>query len=161
MKAVKLIAALDNQNGIAKNNSIPWHIPADGKYWTGEVKGRDVLVGWKTYLQTKDLDVKDFYVLSDKPEKLDDPKAEVILKDQLPAFMDKVDDELWVIGGVSVFELTLPYADALYITRVYGDFDCDRFFPYFGHDFHRIYHSEPQYEGDLEYQYEQWLPNKK
>jgi dihydrofolate reductase len=65
-----------------------------------------------------------------------------------------------VIGGVSVFELTLPYADALYITRVEDNFHCDRFFPYFGHNFHRIWHSEPQFEDELQYQYEQWVSNE-
>jgi dihydrofolate reductase len=38
-------------------------------------------------------------------------------------------DEVFCIGGASLYKALLPKADKLYITRVYKDFEADVFFP--------------------------------
>ena len=38
-------------------------------------------------------------------------------------------DEVFCIGGASLYKTLLPKADKLYITRVYKDFEADVFFP--------------------------------
>jgi dihydrofolate reductase len=40
-------------------------------------------------------------------------------------------NEVFVIGGQSVYEQAVPYADRMYITEVYAEFDGDAFFPEF------------------------------
>lgn len=40
-----------------------------------------------------------------------------------------LDEEVFVIGGATLYEATLPLADALYITQINRDFDGDTFFP--------------------------------
>ena len=38
-------------------------------------------------------------------------------------------DEVFVIGGSTLYEATLPLADTLYITQINQDFEGDTFFP--------------------------------
>ena len=38
-------------------------------------------------------------------------------------------DDILVIGGESIYRLLLPYCDEVLLTRTFGDFDADRFFP--------------------------------
>jgi dihydrofolate reductase len=37
--------------------------------------------------------------------------------------------ENFIIGGGSIYNQFMPYADKLYITRVHKDFEADTFFP--------------------------------
>ncbi|MBE6954691.1 MAG: dihydrofolate reductase [Ruminococcaceae bacterium] len=38
-------------------------------------------------------------------------------------------DEIMVIGGESVYRMLLPYCDEVLLTRTYGSYEADRFFP--------------------------------
>ena len=47
-----MIVAIDKENGIGKQNSLPWHIPEDLKYFAKLTKGKGnnaVIMGRKTY----------------------------------------------------------------------------------------------------------------
>ena len=50
-------------------------------------------------------------------------------------------DEIFVIGGQSIFEQTIGMADKLYLTIVEGDYNCDTFFPRFS-EFKKIIFEE-------------------
>jgi dihydrofolate reductase len=40
-------------------------------------------------------------------------------------------EELWVIGGAEIYKLFIndPIVDAIYLTKIPGDHECDTFFP--------------------------------
>lgn len=38
-------------------------------------------------------------------------------------------DEIMVIGGEAVYQQLLPYCDTVFLTRTFGHFEADRFFP--------------------------------
>ncbi len=40
-----------------------------------------------------------------------------------------VDNDFWVIGGSSVYELLMPYIDEIYVTQTEATFTADRYFP--------------------------------
>jgi dihydrofolate reductase len=42
-----------------------------------------------------------------------------------------MNDEVFIIGGESIYELFLPYADNLYLTEIDGSHEADTYFPYF------------------------------
>lgn len=54
----------------------------------------------------------------------------------LEAVCDEV--EVMIIGGQTIYEQFLPYADALELTLIHHEVDGDTFFPVFGSEFHEV-----------------------
>lgn len=130
---INAIFALDVNWLIGKGNLLPWRYPLDLKYFKDQTRGKDVLMGDKTYHSLKyyykntPLPFGKIYVAN-----LEDyhyPDA-TLVKDVV-TFIKEFKDELWVIGGKSIYNLTLPYIDTLYITHVLDFHDGDVYFNYF------------------------------
>jgi len=122
------IVAVDSNYGIAKNGKIPWHSKEDFAFFksitTGE--GNNVIImGRKTKesLPNFPLPNRKNIVLTSKPQY----DYEIRSLDQIHLFRDY--DDIFIIGGESVynesFKLKLP--DKILISRIPGDFKCDKF----------------------------------
>jgi dihydrofolate reductase len=46
---INLIVAIDEKNGIGKNNLLPWHLPADLKHFKTITTGHPIIMGRKTF----------------------------------------------------------------------------------------------------------------
>ena len=69
------------------------------------------------------------------------------------------DDEVFVMGGASIYQLLLPFTNRLYVTRVYREFDGDVFFPVIDmSEFNLVSLSDPMFdeESGLDYAYEEY-----
>ena len=129
---IRLIAAIDRQNGIAKQGFQPWYIPDDEAYFTKQTQsfGGTVLVGSTTFKTFKGpLTGRQNYVLTKEKE----PIPGVTLVHDLDKFLKdfRNDKDLWVIGGANVFAQVIEsgQADELYLTHIQADFGCNQFFP--------------------------------
>lgn len=128
---IRLIAAVDRKNGIAKKGVIPWYIPEDNDYFTSQTKlyGGNVLTGMTTFKNTYRGPLKDRqnFILTHETTPVDGVTLVHDLKACLEDFKDR---ELWVAGGANVFAqvIELGRADEIYLTRVDADFGCDQFF---------------------------------
>jgi len=129
---IALIVAMDKNGLIGKNNELPWHYSKDLAYFKKTTKHKKVLMGRKTYDSIveklgKALPMRENIVLTRQPLKLKD--AYVI--HDLPSYLRKIPEEetLFVIGGRTVYEASLPYADRLYITHIDDVFEGDTYFP--------------------------------
>jgi dihydrofolate reductase len=61
--------------------------------------------------------------------KVDNENVEVIyILEALSPYIESP-EEYFVIGGGQIYRLLMPYTSKMYITRVYGDFQGDTFFP--------------------------------
>lgn len=131
---IRLIAAIDLKRGIAKGGVQPWKIPTDEQYFnqkTTEGSGV-VLMGQKTFdVIGHALPGRRNYILSRQPRSGDG----VVYIQDLDEFFNQQKDDVWVIGGASLFEQTVVVADELYLTQIEADFGCDKFFPEFEHAF--------------------------
>lgn len=129
---INLIWAMTERGVIGKNNRIPWHIKEDLLYYKSKTKGKTVLMGEATYhslkgyYKDKPLPYGHIYVASLTPQFVVDD-AETI-KD-VTSFLKGFKDELWVVGGRTIYQLALPYADRLYISYVQKEYDGDTYFP--------------------------------
>ncbi len=128
---IKLIWAMDKNNLIGKDNKIPWHIKEDLLYYKKQTAGQTVFMGLSTYYslkgyyKTKPFPYGKIYVAS-----LDDvelPDA-IVVHDAI-LFFKECSEELFVVGGASIYKLALPYADMLYISIIKGDYEGDAYFP--------------------------------
>jgi dihydrofolate reductase len=132
---IRLIAAIDNHNGIAKDGIQPWKLPTDEKYFLDQTLrfGGNILRGRKEYeVYSRPIKGHHNFVLSHTPGS----DEGVTWVTDLHEFLDTFTEDLWVIGGAMVYEQTIALASELYITEINRDYDCDKFFPHFSADFH-------------------------
>jgi dihydrofolate reductase len=131
-----IIAAIGKNNIIGINNDLPWKLSGDLKYFAKTTTGKSVLMGRKTFDSIlsklgKPLPNRKNYVLSRTENFLEGVE---IIKDLQAFEKQKKDEEVFIIGGASVYEQALPLVDKMYITEVECDCQGDAFFPKFNAD---------------------------
>ena len=126
---VSLIVAVDENNGIGKDNQLPWHLPADLKHFKALTTGHPIIMGRKTFESIgKALPDRHNIVVSSQKDYLAEGASVVSsLKDAFALCGE--DEEVFVIGGAQVFEHALPLANYLYLTLIHHSFSADTFFP--------------------------------
>jgi dihydrofolate reductase len=125
---ITLIAALDSNGLIGKENRIPWHVPEDLAWFRGKTLGHTVIMGRKTWMSLgRTLDQRVNIVLT-RDQEFCVPGA-IVCHSVQEVLEHCGDDECFVIGGGQVFELFLPLADKLLITRIDAVFEGDTWFP--------------------------------
>jgi dihydrofolate reductase len=133
---LSIIAALDEQGGIGFQNQMPWHLPADLRRFKELTMGHHLILGRKTYQSIgSPLPGRKMIVLSRNPEYgLVGSQVVSSLEDALEAARDAGESEVFVIGGGEIYQMALPLADRMYITRVHTSSQTDVFFPAFDPD---------------------------
>lgn len=126
---INLIVAVDENNGIGKNNLLPWHLPADLKHFKTLTSGHPVIMGRKTFDSIgKVLPNRQNIVIS-RQNGLAIPGADVAGSLSQALDLCKNEEDVFVIGGAEIFEQALPLANVLYLTIIHHNFDADTFFP--------------------------------
>ncbi len=129
--SINIIVALGKQNQIGLNNTMPWHLSDDLKSFKKITSGHTIIMGRKTFESIgKALPNRMNFVLTSQPKTIS--AYEVCSFKSLDKAIKKAqmyDDEIFVIGGASVFEETLKIADKLIVTHVDYDGEADTFFP--------------------------------
>ena len=133
---MKMIAACDTNWGIGKDNRLLVSIPADMKFFREMTMGRTVVMGRKTlesFPGGKPLKGRKNIVLTSSKGReaeglwtVDSVDALLKLLSEDPAFAG---EDVYCIGGGSVYRLLLPYCDTAYITRIDHVYEADTFFP--------------------------------
>lgn len=155
---IRLIAAIDRNNGLAKKGVMPWNIPDDEHFFTDMTKkfGGNVLSGGKTF-RTYSGPLKDRknFVLTHNTDPIDG----AVVVNELSEFLDGFEDDLWIAGGGVVFEevMKLGKADELYLTHIDADFGCNVFFPPYA-NFVMTEQSEPKEQNGFRFIYATYRP---
>lgn len=124
---ISIIVAVGKNLEIGKDNKLIWTIPDDMKYFKNVTTGKTVVMGLKTYESIgKALPNRNNVVISYENLDLKDAK---VITDYKEVFDYK--DEVFVIGGASIYKLFIPYADKLYLTEIDSDAEADSYFPEF------------------------------
>ena len=130
MSKVSIIAAIADNLAIGKNNKLPWHLPADLKHFKQLTTGHAVVMGKRTFesLPNGPLQNRKNIVLTSIPEGDFDKYYEATsIKDALD--LCEHEDEVFIIGGASIFSQAIKMVDNMYITWVHANFEADTFFP--------------------------------
>lgn len=125
---ISFLLALDRNNLIGKDNSLPWHLPADLKYFKETTMGKTIVMGRKTYESIgKPLPGRKNIVLTrDLNYKAEGCSVVHSPEDVLKG--EQLGDEIFVIGGDAVFKAFEPYVSRLYLTKIDYEFDGDTYF---------------------------------
>jgi dihydrofolate reductase len=152
---IRLIAAIDSRRGIATDSGIPWKLPGDTAYFHEKTATGVIVMGWATYSEfAAPLHGRENFVLTSQSEPLRTGFRPIGSLDELVT--DHPDQDIWVIGGATVYRETIGEAGELLLTQVVGDFDCTKFFPSYQADFQLAAQREDRQERGITYRFETW-----
>ena len=131
---MKAIAAVDKNWAIGKDGNLLESIPEDMKFFRKTTSGHVVVMGRKTlesFPGKKPLKNRVNIVLTrDTSYK---PAGEAVIvhnMDELADILSGYDtDDVFVIGGDSIYRLLLPLCNTAYITKIDKEYEADAFFP--------------------------------
>ena len=129
---MKAILSADRNWGIGYQNKLLVSIPSDMRFFREMTEGKVIVMGRKTLesfpnglplkkrvnvvlTHDRSYQVKDAVIVHDKNELMEELK--------------KYQEDIFVVGGGSVYELLLPYCDTAYVTRIDMSYQADTFFP--------------------------------
>ena len=128
---VSIIVAASENNAIGKNNSLPWKLPNDMKFFKNTTWGMPVIMGRKTFESFSKALPGRMNVVVTTQQDWSAPGAEVV--NGLSAAFEKANEantnEIFIAGGGEIYKQALPMADKIYLTRVKATIDGDVFFP--------------------------------
>lgn len=128
MTVISLIAAIDENNGLGKDNQLLCHLPADLKYFKATTLGKPIIMGRKTFESIgKPLPGRKNIVMSRQPFKVEGVEWAKNLEDALTKAGNV--PEIMIIGGANIFSQALPLANRLYLTKIHHQFNSDAHFP--------------------------------
>ena len=130
---MKAILAADKNWGIGYNNHLLVSIPSDMKFFRQTTTGKVVVMGRKTlesFPNGMPLKNRTNIVLSGNQNYQVKDAVVVHSEDELMEELEKYDtDDIFVIGGESVYRMILPHCDTVYVTKTDRAFQADTFFP--------------------------------
>lgn len=131
---VAMIAALAQNNAIGINNKMPWHLPADLRYFKAVTLGKPVVMGRKTFDSLgRPLPGRSNIVITrDRHYRAEGIQVVHSLEQALSLaghIAQGQAEEVMVIGGAEIYRQALLVAQRLYLTRVAKHFAGDAFFP--------------------------------
>ena len=142
---LSMISAIAENRVIGNKNALPWHLPADFKYFKEKTLGKTIILGYNTFksIGEKPLPNRKHIILSKEDIKL--PESFGVTQDRscyLAKSIDEAlkiakdissvaDEEIMICGGASVYKQFLPLANRLYLTYIHHNFEGDTYFPEF------------------------------
>ncbi|MDH5387013.1 MAG: type 3 dihydrofolate reductase [Gammaproteobacteria bacterium] len=127
---LSLIAAMDNNRLIGKNNGLPWHLPADLAYFKSVTMAKPIMMGRKTFDSIgRPLPGRQNIVLTRSDAEIEGVTVVHSIKEAISAAGDA--EEVMVIGGSAIYELVLPEVQRMYLSFIDGEFEGDAWFPEF------------------------------
>lgn len=130
---MNIIVAVDKNWAIGKNNKMMWSIPADMRFFREKTLTHVVVMGRKTlesFPGGLPLKNRTNIVLTGN---LQYHMAGTVVVHTLEELLKKLKEyegeEIFVIGGESVYRQLLPYCDTAYVTKIDHAYDADTYFP--------------------------------
>lgn len=126
-----MIVAIDQRNGIGKNNGLLAHIKPDLLYFKSITEGHTNIMGYNTYmsLPVKPLPNRNNIVITRKQIEIEGATVLHSIEEALQWIDQSDEEEVFICGGATIYQQFMPYADRLYITHIFYDFNAEVFFP--------------------------------
>jgi len=130
---MNLIVAVDKNWAIGYKNNLLVHIPGDQRFFRQKTLNKAVIMGRKTLESLpggKPLSDRLNVVITSKPD-FKAAGAVVVnsINEALDAVRDYKSEDVFVIGGDSIYRQMLPLCDVAYITKIDYVYNADTYFP--------------------------------
>ena len=141
---VSIIVATDENNGIGKNNRLPWHLPSDLRRFKQLTMSHHIVMGRKTcetigtplsgrvmVVVTRNIKFKCDYCI-----------VVNTIESALQLAASDNESEAFIIGGGDIFNQSISLAEKIYLTTVHAKLDADVFFPKINYAYWQLIHNE-------------------
>lgn len=151
---VALIVAQSLNRVIGVDNTLPWHLPEDLKYFKSVTMGKPIIMGRKTFDSIgRPLPGRTNVVVTRNAEWCaDGVKVAASLEEAVALAGEEDPAEIMVIGGAQIYEQALPLTQRVYLTQVYAEIEGDAFFPVLPErEWRQVKRQEPELANDPNY----------
>ncbi|UVD81525.1 dihydrofolate reductase [Mycoplasma iguanae] len=128
---LKAIWAMTKDGLVGKDNTIPWHIKEEFQHFRNTTLHQDVIMGKNTFLSLpKILDKRKMFVLSDDSSwKVEHENVFIIdsFTEVIKPYKNNPHKDLYVMGGIYVYEQMIPLCDELIVTIIKGQYTGNRY----------------------------------
>ena len=129
---ITLVVAASENNAIGLNNQLLWHLPKDMRFFKNTTWGMPILMGRKTFesMGSKPLNGRLNIIITRNKNWVSEDVTVVHTMEEAIALATKFSyNELLVIGGGEIYEMALPLAQKIWLTRVHTTIEGDVYFP--------------------------------
>lgn len=154
--------------GIGKRNGLLFSLPLDMKFFRETTKGHVVAMGENTLLSfpgSKPLKNRTNIVLSKDESHNYEGVVNVHSFEQFLRIIKEysLKEDVYIIGGASIYAQTLPYVDKVLLTKVNKDGGAEVFFPNLDEnkDFELVESSLPIMDGEIEIRFTTYINKNK
>jgi len=128
---ISIIAAMDENAVIGINNSLPWKLPSDMKWFRQHTMDKPIVMGRKTFesFGAKSLPNRQNIIVTHNSD-YNAENCDVVTSINAALSTATESDEIMIIGGAFFYEQTIAMADRLYLTTVHTKVaEGDAWFP--------------------------------
>lgn len=129
-----IIGAMTRDRVIGKGDGLPWDVPEEYAQFLRLIAGQTIILGRRSYeIFREGLTSAHTVVVSRHADGGDLPGAPVVVPSVEGALRvaESFGTTVFSSGGASIYEQTVPLADAMYLSYIKGDYDGDAYFPAF------------------------------
>lgn len=131
---ISIIVAMSPQRAIGFRNRLPWHLPEDMAHFKALTTGHTIIMGRKTFesLPNGTLPHRRNVVVTRQSEAMKERFHGCVLYDSLAEAIkqEAKDQEIFIIGGESIYRQALPFTGRIYATLVEQEpKEADTWFP--------------------------------
>ena len=129
---MKAIVAVDNNWAIGNEGKLLEHIPEDMKFFKNKTINKVVVMGRETFESLPGMKpLKDrVNIVLTKNDKIH--RDDVIICNSIEQTIEKLkdynDDDIFIIGGESIYRQFLKHCDEVFVTKIQGEYLADKFF---------------------------------
>jgi dihydrofolate reductase len=130
---ISFVVAADKNNLIGKDNQLPWHLPADLRFFKNLTTGHCIIMGRKTFDSLGRLLPNRSHVVITRSKDYAPLGAYVVhsIEDAVKSCSARGEEEVFIIGGAEIFKQAMNIADRIYLTRIHHAFEGDTWLPEF------------------------------
>lgn len=125
-----LIAAIGKNRELGKENNLIWHLKEDLKFFKENTMGHIIVMGYNTYKSLPNLlPGRRHIILTHRDISLEGVEVFHNL-DELLTYLNNIEEDIYIIGGASIYKQFMPYASELLLTEINAECnEADVYFP--------------------------------
>lgn len=142
-KNLSIIVAMAQNGAIGKNNDLLFHLPGDLKRFKAITSGHTIILGRKTLLSLPKWPLpnrRHIVITSDPDARFEGCETVNSINEAIARVAGE--NEVFVIGGGTIYQQFYSLCSKIYLTKVYADFDADTFFTDFKEEEWRVESTE-------------------
>lgn len=130
-RPLAMIAAASTNHVIGRDGDLPWHLPADLKFFKHTTSGHAIIMGRSTFETLLGPLPKRHNIILTRNRDYSTDHDVTVVHDLNAALAAAGEDPLpFICGGEQIYRLALPRATIIYLTRIHTVVeDGDAFFP--------------------------------